>query len=120
MQVDINSASSRLGVMGGEIQERIKCCSGIRIQERITQPRLAGFANGQVLPLIPRITKTQLPSPRLEMIAKFAQLAAQTNVGEVIVVSELFMSWTGVANAAKINSCRHRDTDSVKNDSSIR
>jgi len=30
------------------------------------------------------------------------------------------MSWTGVGNAAKINPCRHRDTDSVNNDSIIR
>src|SRR5438094_6278740 len=120
MQVDINPRSGRLGVMGREIQERIKCRSWVRIQQRIPQPRLADFADGQILPLIPGITETKLPVPGLEIITKFSQLSAQTNIEEIIVVSELFVSGTGVGNAAKINPCRHGDTDSVNNDSIIR
>src|SRR4029450_11100030 len=105
MQGDINSLPGRLGVVSIEIQERIKCRSRIRIQKSFPQSRLADFAHGQVLPLIPRITKTQLPVPSLEIIAKFPQLSAQTNIEKIIVVSELFMSWTGVVNAAKLNPC---------------
>ena len=82
--------------MGREIQERIKCRSRIRIQKFFPQSRLADFVDGQILAFIPRITKTQLPVPSLEIIAKFPQLAAQTNIEEIILVSELFMSWTGV------------------------
>src|SRR6266550_5488921 len=58
MQVDVNSAPGRLGVVGIEIQERIKCSSWIRIQKSVPQSRLTYFADGQILPLIPRITKT--------------------------------------------------------------
>src|SRR5438477_301448 len=120
MQVDINPRSGRLGVMGREIQEGIKCRGWVRIQQRIPQPRLADHADGQILSFVPGRTKTKFPVPTLEIIAKFPQLSAQTNIEEIVVVSELFMSGTGVGNAAKINPCRHRDTDSVNNDSSIR
>src|SRR5512132_1237361 len=109
MQGDINSASGGRGVVGSEIQERIKCRSRIRIQKSFSQSRLADFADGQILPFVPGITKTQLPVPSLEIIAKFPQLSAQTNIEEIIVVSELFMSWTGVVNAAKLNPRRDRE-----------
>ena len=58
MQVDINPRSGRSGIVGVEIQEGIKRPGWIRIQKRIEQSRLAGFANGQILPLIPGITET--------------------------------------------------------------
>ena len=57
MQSDINSAPSRLGVVGIEIEERIKGRSRIRIQQRLPQSGLAGSADGQILPLIPGITE---------------------------------------------------------------
>src|SRR6266481_5537004 len=120
MQVDVNPRSGRSGVMGREIQERIKRRSWIRIQKCLPQSRLADFADRQILSFIPRITKTQLPVPCLEIIAKFSHLSSQTNIKEIIPVGELFMSWAGVTNAAKINPCRHRDTESVNNDSIIR
>ena len=101
MQGDINSLPGRLGVVGIEIQERIKCRSWVRIQKCFPQSRLADFADGQILPLIPGITKTQLPVPSLEIIAKFSHFATQPNIEQIIVVSELFMSRTGVVNAAK-------------------
>ena len=113
MQVDVNSGPGRLGVVGSEIQERIKCRSRVRIQKCFPQSRLAGFADGQVLSFIPGITKTQLPVPRLEIIAKFSHLAAQTNIEQIIVVSELFVSRTGVVNAAKPNSSSYRKTASI-------
>src|SRR5947207_6792134 len=104
MQVDVNSCPSCLGVVSSEIQERIKCRGRIRIQKCVPQSRLANFADRQILPFVPRITKTQLPVPRLEIIAKFSHLTLETNIKEIIVVSELFMSWTGVVDAAKLNA----------------
>ena len=87
--------------MGSEIQERIKCRGRVRIQKCFPQPRLAGFADGQILPFVPGITKTQLPVPSLEIIAKFSQFATQANVEQLVPVGELFVSGTGVVNAAE-------------------
>src|SRR5215831_14383017 len=101
MQGNINSLSGRLGVMSIEIQKGIKCRSRVRIQKCFPQSRLASFVDGQILPLIPGITETQLPVPRFEIITKFSHLATQAHVEELVPVSELFMSWTGVVNAAK-------------------
>ena len=79
MQVDVNSGPGRRRVMSSQIQERVKGCSRVRVQKCLPQARLASFANGQLLSLVPGITKTQLPVPTLEIIAKFAHLAAQAN-----------------------------------------
>src|SRR6266498_1023744 len=54
MQADINGLSGPLGVVGIEIQERIKGRSWVGIQKCFPQSRLAGFARGHVLPLTPR------------------------------------------------------------------
>src|SRR5438552_17090977 len=104
MQVDINSAPGCLGVVSSEIQERIKRRSWVRIQKCCPQARLADFADGQVLPFVPGVAKTSFPVPTLEIIAKFAHLAAQPNVEEIIVVRELFVSGTGVVSSAEPNS----------------
>ncbi len=114
MQGDINSLPGRLGVVGSEIQERIKRRRWVRIQQRFPQPRLASFADGQILPLVPGITKTQLPVPSLEIIAKFSHLTTQPDVEQRIVVGELFMSGTGVVNATKPNAGSDRETGSVR------
>src|SRR6266566_667288 len=114
MQVNINFRSGRLGVVSSEIQEWIKRRSWICIQKRLPQPRLAGFADGQILPLIPGITKTRFPVPSLEIIAKFPHLTTQPNVEKEIPVGELFMSGTGVVNAAEPNSGSHRETGAVR------
>jgi hypothetical protein len=58
MQININSCARRGSVVGIEIQEWVECRSWIRVQKCFPQSRLAGFANGQILPLIPGITKT--------------------------------------------------------------
>src|SRR6266480_3222366 len=120
MKGDINSLLGRLGVVSVEIQERIKCRCRVRIQKRFPQSRLARFADGQVLPFITGITKTELPVPSLEIIAKFSHFATQPHVEQRILVGDLFMSGTGVVNAAESNTGRHRDTDSVNNHSVIR
>ena len=113
MQGDVNSLPGRLGVMGIEIQERIKRRSWVCIQKRFPQSRLAGFADGQDLPLIPRVTKTHFPVPSLEIIAKFPHFATQANIKQIVLVSELFMSRTGVVNTAKRNSGSYGETASV-------
>src|SRR5438067_8441780 len=120
MQGDVNSAPGGLGVVGSEIQERIKRRSWIRIQKCFPQSRLADFANGQVLPLVPRITEARFPVPRFEVIAKFSHLATQPHVEERIVVSEFFMSGTSIVNAAIKSPCSHGDWNSVNNQSRIR
>jgi hypothetical protein len=99
--------------MGIKIEERIKCRGWVCIQQRLPQSDLASLADGQVLPLVPGITKTQLPVPSLEIVAKFPHLAAQANIEQIIPVSELFVSRTGVVNAAKPNSCSYGETASV-------
>src|SRR5438477_4884504 len=101
MQVNINSRSGRPGVVSIGVQERIKCRSWIRIQKCFPQSRFADCTGRQALPLIPRVTETQLPVPTLEIIAKFPHLAAHTNIEQIIVISELFVSRTSVVNAAK-------------------
>src|SRR5262245_51294546 len=101
MQRHINSASGGRGVAGVEIEERIKRRSWVRIQKRFPQSRLADSAHGQVLPLVPGITKTHLPVPSLEIVAKLSHFAAQAYVEELVPVGELIMSRTGVVNATK-------------------
>ena len=105
--------------MGSEIQERIKRRSWVRIQQCVPQPRLADFADGQILSFVPGITKTHFPVPSLEIIAKFSHLTTQPNVEQRIPVSELFMSGTGVVNAAKPNPGSHRETASVRKEIGI-
>src|SRR6266550_4945161 len=119
MQSDVNGLSGLRGVLGGEIQERIKRCGRVRVQQRVPQSRLADLANGQVLPLVSGVTETGFPVPRLEIVAKFAHLPAQSHVEELVPVSEFFAPWTGVVNAAKANSCSHRDWYSVNNQGRI-
>src|SRR6478672_6216236 len=99
MQGDINSASGSRGIAGVEIEERIKRRSWVRIQKRVPQSRLADKTHGQVLPVVPGITKTRLPVPSLEIIAKFPHFAAQAYVEELVPVGELIMSRTAVVNA---------------------
>src|SRR5262245_6486283 len=101
MQVDINSGASRPCVVSIKVQERIKCRSWVRVQKCFPQSRLAHFAHGQLLPFIPGITKTQLPIPCLEIVAKLSHLTAQANIEQIIAVGELFVSRTGVIDAAK-------------------
>src|SRR5438046_2510792 len=120
MQGDINGSPGVLRVVGSEIQERIKRRGRIRIKQRVPQPGLADLAYGQVLPLVQGVTETGFPVPGLEIIAKFSHLTFQPNVEEIIPVSELFTSGTGVVDAAEPNPRSHGDWDSVNNQSIIR
>src|SRR6266513_2995264 len=119
MQCDINSLPGPRGVLGVEIQKRIKCRGRVRVQERITQSGLAYFAYRQVLSLVPRVTETHFPIPRLEVIPKFAHLTAQSDVEELVPVSEFFVPRTSVVNAAKPNASGHRDWHPINNQSRI-
>src|SRR6266699_5974767 len=114
MQGDVNLLSGQLGVEAIDAKERVKRRGGIRTQQRLPQPRLADFADGQVLALVPGIPETGFPVPRLEIIAKFSHLTLQPDVEELVPVSELFTSRTGVVNAAKPNPRSHRETRSVR------
>src|SRR5262249_43008327 len=100
LQSDIHSRPGRPALVAKEDYERIKCRGRISIQQRVTQTRLADVANRQVLPLISVVAETHFPVPSLEMIGDPTQLTAQPDVKEVIHISELFVSRTGIVNAA--------------------
>src|SRR4030095_16916569 len=114
MQVNVNSGPSRRRVMSSEIQEWVKRCSRVRVQQCLPQARLASFADGQILSLIAGVTQTQLPVPTLEVISKFAHFAAQANIEQIIMVSKLIVSRTGVVNAAESNSGSYRKAASIR------
>src|SRR6266496_712208 len=114
MQGDVNSAPGRPSVVGSKIQEGIKRCGRVRIQECVPQSRLADFANGQVLPLVPGVTEARFPVPRFEMLSEFPDFTTQANVEQRILVGELFMSRTGVINPTKPNARSHRKTRAVR------
>src|SRR5262249_23029172 len=113
MQGDINSCSGRPGVLVEKATKRIKRRGRICIQQRIAQPRLARFANGQVLSFIARITETHFPVPCLEIVANLTHLTTQTDVEELVPVSGVFVPYTGVVDAAEPNPSRHRNRRSV-------
>src|SRR6266478_9387508 len=114
MQGDVNSAPGRLGVVGSEIQEGIKCGSWIRIQKCVPQSRRADFANGQVLPLVQGIAEARFPVPCPEIIAKFSHLTTQANIEKGIPVGELVMSGTDVVSASEPNPGSHRETGAAR------
>src|SRR5207302_6432240 len=91
-----------------------------RIQERVPQPNLTDLAYRQILPLVPGITKTGFPVPRVEIIAELFHLTLQPDIKETIPVGELFTSLTGVVNAAKGNPSSYGSWDSVNIQSRIR
>ena len=76
------------------------------------QGGLADLANGKVLSLVSRIPETQFPVPRLEVIAGIPQFTARSDVEELIPVSEFFVSWAGVVDAAEANTGRDWETRS--------
>src|SRR6266566_5039004 len=119
MQSDVNGLSGRFGVVASDTQEWIKRRGRVGIQQRVAQPRLAGFANGQALPVVSGVTETHFPVPSLEIIAKFSHLTLQPDVEKGIPVGELFTSRTGVINAAKPNPRSHGSWDSVNDQSRI-
>src|SRR6266487_2313762 len=100
--------------MGREIQEGIKRRGRVCGQQRRPQPWLAGFADGQVLPFVARITETRFPIPRLEIIGDPSHLTSQTDVEELVPVSEFFGPWTGVIDTTKPNTSSDRETISVR------
>src|SRR6266446_4970657 len=113
MQVNINSRSSRPGIVSIEIEERIKCRRWVRIQKGFPQSRLADCARRQILALVPGITETSFPVPRLEIIAKLPHFAAEANIEQIIVVSEPIVSRTGIVNGPKPNSGIYGETASI-------
>src|SRR6266498_3885169 len=119
MQSDVNGLPGRRGVLTEKPKERIKRRARVRIQERVAQSRLADFAYGQVLPLVSGITETGFPVPRLEIVAKLAHLPAQSDVEELVPVSEFFAPWTGVVDTAEPNVRSHRRWYAINNQSRI-
>ncbi len=115
MQVDINLAYRIIRVATLEAQERIKGRSRVRIQQRLSQTRLAGLTYGQILTLVAIVAEARFPVPRLEIIAKLSHLTFQSNIEHVIPIGELFMSGTGVVNATKPDASSHGDRNPVKN-----
>ena len=99
--------------------KRIKGRGTICVQQRIAQPRLAHFANREVLSFVARITETHFPIPSPEVIAKLSHLTPQADVEELVPVGEFFAPWTGVVEATKADPCSHWDWYAVNNQSII-
>ena len=78
--------------------EGIKGRSRVGIQQRVAQTRLADVTQGQVLSFVANVTETGFPVPRLKIITKLAHLTLQSNIEQVIPVSELRVSDAGVVN----------------------
>src|SRR5437016_14128964 len=119
MQVDISSGYCRVRIAPEEADERIEGCGRIRIQQGVSQTRLADLAYGQVLSLVASVAEAQFPVPRLEVIAEFSHLTLKSDVEEHIPVGKLFMSGTGVVNATKPDAGSQRDWDPVNSQSRI-
>src|SRR6266516_2134354 len=87
MQGDIDFVPRRrsLTVRRAEVQEGVKRCGRIRIQESFSQPRLANDVSRLNFCLVPGITETRFPVPRLEVIAKCSHLTAKSDIEEHIV-----------------------------------
>src|SRR5438094_5692376 len=119
MQVDISPRYRRIRIATEEADEGIEGRSRVRIQQRVSQTRLADLAYGQVLPLVASVAEAQFPVPRLEIVAEFSHLTLKSDVEEHIPVGKLLVSGAGVVNATKPNTSSHRDWDSVNNQSRI-
>ncbi len=114
MQVNINPAYRRIRIATEETHERIKGRAWICIQQRVSQTSLADFSQRLVRALVASVTETQFPVPRLEVIAKFSHLTFQSNIEQVIPVSELLVSDTGVLERTKPDASSHGDRDPIK------
>src|SRR5215471_21361593 len=104
MQCDIHSLPRRSGVLAEKAAKGIKGGGRICIQQGIAQPGLADFANGQILSLIARVTETHFPIPCLEIVGELSHLTTQPDVEQLVPISEFFMSWTSIVDAAEPNS----------------
>src|ERR1043166_1209511 len=96
--------------MSSEVQERIERRRRICTQQSVTQAGLAGFAYGDVFPFVARITKTAFPIPSLEVIADPSHLTAHADIKQVIVISQLLASRTGIIDTAEPNTSSDRET----------
>src|SRR5262249_4416006 len=96
-----------------EAHERIKRRSRVRIQQRVAQTRLADLTQRQVRTLVASVAEAHFPVPRLEIISEFSHLTFQTNVEQVIPVSELLTSEACILDGAKPDSSTHGDWNSV-------
>src|SRR5215475_9472017 len=101
MQIDVNPVCRRQRILPKESSERIKGCTRICVQQRVTQTRLADLTQGQVLSFVASVTEAKFPVPRLEIIAELAHLTFQPNIKDVIPVGKLLASKTSVVNATK-------------------
>src|SRR4029077_7559904 len=109
----------RRGVLAEKPTERIKCSGRICVQQGIAQPGLAPFPNGEIPSFVARITETHFPVPCLKVVANFSHLTPQTNVKELVPVSDFFVPWTGIVNAAEPNPGGHRNWRPVNNQSRV-
>src|SRR5262249_40451430 len=115
MQCHINSLPRCAGVLVEKAAKRIKRRGRICIQQRIAQPGLARFANGQVLSFVARVTEPHFPVPRLEVIANLSHLTAQANVEQLVPVSGVFVPYARIVDGAEANSRSQRNRLPVNN-----
>src|SRR6266404_1379279 len=119
MQCDINPSPGHPAVWVEKATKRIKRRGRICIQQRIAQPGLAHFANGDVLSFVARVPETSFPVPRLEVIGNPSHFTPQTDVEELVPVSEFFAPGAGIVEAAEPDPGGDRNRISVYNNSGI-
>src|SRR6266404_9930885 len=119
MQCDINSSPGHPAVWVEKATKRIKRRGRICIQQRIAQPGLAHFADGDVLPFVARVPETRFPVPRLEVIGNPSHFTAQADVKQLVPIGEFFTPWAGIVDAAEPDAGSKRSWDSVNKQSHI-
>src|ERR1700730_231771 len=119
MQVHISPGYGRIRIATEGAHERIKRRSRVRLQQGVAQTRLADLTQGQVLTLVASVAEAQFPVPRLKVIAKFSHLTFESNIEDVIPVSELLTSDACVLNGTKPDSGSHRRCDTINNQSCV-
>src|SRR6266480_663601 len=97
-----------LAVRRAEVQEGVKRRGRVRIQESISQPRLADDVSRLNFFIVPGITETRFPVPGLEVIAKFSHLTAKSDIKENVVKGggrkSITHFQTTISNAGKYRS----------------
>src|SRR6266436_1429750 len=119
MQCDINPSPGHPAVWVEKATKRIKRRGRICIQQRIAQPGLAHFADGDVLPFVARVPETRFPVPRLEVIGNPSHFTAQADVKQLVPIGEFFAPWARIVKAAEPDPGGDRNRISVNNNSGV-
>ena len=108
MKIYINLVYRRIRIASERAREGIKGRNRVRIQQRISQTRLADLTQRQVLSFVARVAEARLPVPRLEIITHLAHLTLHSHIEKHIPVSKLLASETTIVDTAEPDASSHR------------